>query len=154
MQRCAVQHSCRDRDIACRLEESKIGHTVFTRGGLPEQVCEGSVVLVFETGHSRRNFCGRQLHNHTALDRLCGSPSCAACEPVSSPRFFPWRQTFDQRAALSVDRPNAAHNAYQQQLHRWDRGPRKFASASVHASSLQQSTTSPLPRMFNFGHFR
>jgi hypothetical protein len=69
------------------LRKAKLA-TPCLRDGLPEQVCEGSVVLVFETGHSRRNFCGRQLHNHTALDRLCGSQSCQLASLLVPLDFF------------------------------------------------------------------
>jgi hypothetical protein len=126
--------------------------TVRAGDDLREQVYPSIVVSVKK--RSGRRYLGVvQLHGYLDLDRYCGSHFVAASVLINSLRFFPWRRTFGQRAALSVDRPNAAHSAYQQQLHRWDRGLRKPASASVHASSLQQSAT-PLPtRMFNCEHF-
>jgi hypothetical protein len=112
------------------------------------------IVFAFEKNTRRRSVF--RSPGYTAAQSKAASAGVICWWPanlINAPRFFPWRQTFGQRAALSVDRPNAAHSAYQQQLHRLDRGPRKPASASVLVSSLQQSATSPPTRMFNFEQF-
>jgi hypothetical protein len=148
VQRCAGRAHCRERCLVAIRGNGYFPSPVyarrFARVGYP------SIVVSVKERSGRKYFGVVQLHDYLDLDRHCGSHFAAGSVLINSFRFFPWRRTFGQRAALSVDRPNAAHNAYQQQLHRWDRGPRKPASASVHVSSFRQCAATSRPEDVQF----
>jgi hypothetical protein len=129
----------------------RIAHPRLTSVNLREQSYPMLIAFAFEKNTRRRSFFSvAQLHGCPEQGCQVGSHLSWPADLINAPRFFPWRQTFGQRAAPSVDRPNAVRSAYQHQLHRWDRGPRKSASASVLVSSLRQCATSLPIWMFNF----
>ena len=84
------------RNIACWVEQTRIGPAKHTRGNLPEQSYEENVVLVFETGHRRKECLATARYTTTRR-----SAACAAVNSLQLPNLLV-RLDFFRGGKLSI----------------------------------------------------